>query len=168
MHYIIYKHTEPIFIKWKSKKPIPILILCLLWSPLEQWMAVPEIRTDCSKNIPMTGECFPMIHFHHDVCQLSFIIHGLQLLENTTGMEGVHSTADLVWGRDSVQCLWKLTWFYKAKLKLLQKTPNNKKKPPKKFIPKTSQKPMHDQELAQIDNPYFLSIIILQQQAQHW
>lgn len=57
---------------------------------------IPEIRADCSKNVSMTGKCFPVIHFHYNVCQLSFIVHCFELLKNTASMEGVHGIAGCV------------------------------------------------------------------------
>ena len=57
---------------------------------------IPEVRADCSKNVSMTGKCFPVIHFHYNVCQLSFIVHCFELLKNTASMEGVHGIAGCV------------------------------------------------------------------------
>lgn len=57
---------------------------------------IPEVRADCSKNVSMTGKCFPVIHFHYNVCQLSFIVHYFELLKNTASMEGVHGIVGCV------------------------------------------------------------------------
>ena len=51
---------------------------------------IPKIWADGSKDISMTGECLPMVHFYNDVCELSFIIQGLELLKNGTGVDSIY------------------------------------------------------------------------------
>lgn len=47
---------------------------------------LPEVRADGSKDISVTRECLPMVHFHDNVSQLSFVVQGFKLLEDVTGM----------------------------------------------------------------------------------
>lgn len=73
---------------------------------------VPEIRADCSKNIPMARKCFTVIYFYHNICQLSIIVHHFELLEDATSMEGIHSTTKRTRSRSSIQSLRKLALFW--------------------------------------------------------
>lgn len=51
---------------------------------------LPEIRTDGSKHISVTGEGLAIVHLQDDVSQLCFIIQGFKLLENGAGVQGVY------------------------------------------------------------------------------
>lgn len=51
---------------------------------------LPEVRTDGSKHVSVTGEGLAIVHLQDDVSQLCFIIQGFKLLENSAGMQGVY------------------------------------------------------------------------------
>lgn len=52
--------------------------------------ALPEIRTDGSEHISVTGEGLAVVHLHDDVGQLRFVVQGFELLENGAGVQGVY------------------------------------------------------------------------------
>lgn len=55
------------------------------------FVALPKVRADCCKDISVTRERFPMIHFDHNVCELCFIVQGFELLKDVTGMNCIYA-----------------------------------------------------------------------------
>ncbi|TNN39192.1 hypothetical protein EYF80_050647 [Liparis tanakae] len=57
------------------------------------------VRADCREDVPVAGEGHAVVHLHHDVGELRFVVQDFELLEDGAGVDRVYPVEVGAWRR---------------------------------------------------------------------